>query len=180
VDPAALLRAAERDGHRLLAVAATDWVRPLPHCPAWGAQELVRHTGGILSWMSAVVESNQRVSRRALDRAPENPVDLPAWYLAALDRTVDVLGWANDYLFVDGYRKVLSEFRSGRFSNLAAVFPRSNSDLPRRSASALPPRPTSSEVRRALRFTNRPRDTSAAAGNTSKRSGDNEGTSPLC
>ncbi len=44
--------------------------------------------------MAAVVTSRERVSRRALDPAPENPVDLPGWYLAALDRTLDVLGAA--------------------------------------------------------------------------------------
>ena len=67
----------------------------MPHCPAWDAAELVRHTGGILSWISAVVESNQRVSRRALDPAPENSIELAGWYLAALGRTLDVLGSAH-------------------------------------------------------------------------------------
>ena len=58
----ALLQAADRDGNRLLAVAAANWQRPVPRCPACDAAEFVRHTGGILSWMSAVVESTQRVS----------------------------------------------------------------------------------------------------------------------
>ena len=95
MEPTELLQAADRDGHRLLVVAAANWQRPVPHCPTWDAAELVRHTGGILSWMSAVVESNQRVSHRALDPAPENPVDLAGWYLAALGRTLDVLGSAH-------------------------------------------------------------------------------------
>jgi uncharacterized protein (TIGR03083 family) len=94
MEPAALLNAADHDAHRLFTMAETNWQRPVPHCPAWDAVELVRHTGGILSWMSAVVESNQRVSRRALDPAPENSVDLAGWYLAALGRTLDVLGSA--------------------------------------------------------------------------------------
>jgi Mycothiol maleylpyruvate isomerase N-terminal domain len=71
MEPSELLQAADREGHRLLAVAAVNWQRPVPHCPAWDAAELVRHTGGILSWMSAVVESTQRISRRALDPAPQ-------------------------------------------------------------------------------------------------------------
>src|SRR5271170_5159205 len=95
MEPTELLQAADRDGHRLLVVAAANWQRPVPHCPAWNAAELVRHTGGILSWMSAVVESNQRVSRSVLDPAPENPVDLAGWYLAALGRTLGVLGSAH-------------------------------------------------------------------------------------
>jgi uncharacterized protein (TIGR03083 family) len=94
MEPAALLQAADHDARRLLAVAATDWGRPVPHCPAWDGAALVRHTGGILSWMAAVVTSSERVSRRDLDSAPDIPDDLPAWYLAALDRTLDVLGAA--------------------------------------------------------------------------------------
>ena len=92
MEPAALLKAADHDAQSLLALAATNWQRPVPDCPGWDAAELVRHTGGILSWMSAVVESNQRVSRGALDPAPENPVDLAGWYLAALAHTLGVLG----------------------------------------------------------------------------------------
>jgi uncharacterized protein (TIGR03083 family) len=95
MEPAALLKAADDDAHRLLALARTNWQRPVPHCPAWDAAELVRHTGGILSWMSAVVDSDQRVSRSALDPAPEDPVDLAGWYLAALRRTLGVLGSAH-------------------------------------------------------------------------------------
>jgi hypothetical protein len=45
--------------------------------------------------MSAVVESNQRLSRRALDPTPEHSADLAGWYLAALGRTLDVLGSAH-------------------------------------------------------------------------------------
>ena len=65
MEPAALLDAADHDAHRLPVIAGTNWKRPVPHCPAWDTAELVRHTGGILSWMSAVVESNQRVSCHA-------------------------------------------------------------------------------------------------------------------
>ncbi len=95
MEPAALLQSADHDARRLLAVGETDWVRPVPHCPTWDAAQLVRHTGRILSWMSAVVESHQRVSRRALDPAPENLEDLAGWYLAALERTIEVLGTAD-------------------------------------------------------------------------------------
>lgn len=39
-----------------------------------------------------------------------------------LPQEIGVLG-INDYLFVDGYRRVLAEFRAGRFPNLHAIFP---------------------------------------------------------
>jgi uncharacterized protein (TIGR03083 family) len=95
VDSTAFLVVADRDARRLLDVAETDWGRPVPHCPGWDAAELVRHTGGILQWMAAVVESGERVSRRTLGPAPEEPADLPQWYLAALAGTLGVLGSAD-------------------------------------------------------------------------------------
>ena len=88
-----LLTSSANDGRLLLAAAETGWDRPIPHCPDWDAAGLVRHTGGILEWMAAVVTSGARVSRRSLDPAPENP-RLASWYLAALDRTLGVLGSA--------------------------------------------------------------------------------------
>lgn len=65
------------------------------HCPEWDAAELVRHTGGIFMWMGAIVASGDRVSRRTLDPAPGNPDDLSPWYLANLERTLQVLGSAD-------------------------------------------------------------------------------------
>jgi len=42
--------------------------------------------------------------------------------LANLPQTMSVLG-INDYLFVDGYRRVVDEFKGGRLPNVEAVFP---------------------------------------------------------
>jgi uncharacterized protein (TIGR03083 family) len=95
VEPSALLSAAEDDARALLVAAATDWGRPVPHCPEWDAAGLVRHTGGIFLWMAAVVTSGERVSRRALDPAPEDPAELAVWYLGSLDRTLAALGAAD-------------------------------------------------------------------------------------
>jgi uncharacterized protein (TIGR03083 family) len=67
----------------------------VPHCPEWDVAELVRHMGNILMWMAAVVTSRERVSRRTLEPGPEDPAELPRWYLAILDRTLDVLGSAD-------------------------------------------------------------------------------------
>jgi len=95
VEPSALLSAAKNDARALLAAAETDWGRPVPQCPEWDAAGLVRHTGGILLWMAAIVTSGERVSRRTLDPAPEDPAELAAWYLGSLDRTLAALGAAD-------------------------------------------------------------------------------------
>ena len=42
-------------------------------------------------WMAAIVISGERVSRRSLDPAPEDPADLAVWYAGNLDRTLAVL-----------------------------------------------------------------------------------------
>jgi uncharacterized protein (TIGR03083 family) len=94
MEAAVQLQTAAEDARSLLAAARTDWGRPVPQCPGWDAADLVRHMGGILVWMAAVVTSGERVSRRTLDPGPADPADLPRWYLASLDRTLDVLGSA--------------------------------------------------------------------------------------
>ena len=95
MEAAVQLQTAAEDARSLLAAARTDWGLPVPQCPGWDAADLVRHMGGILVWMAAVVVSRERVSRRTLDPGPEDPADLPRWYLASLDRTLDVLGSAD-------------------------------------------------------------------------------------
>lgn len=95
MEAAALLHSAGDDARSLLAAARADWGRTVPHCPEWDAAELVRHMGNILMWMAAVVTSRERVSRRSLDPGPEDPAELPRWYLAILDRALDVLGSAD-------------------------------------------------------------------------------------
>ena len=79
------------DGRALIVGAATKWVRPVPDCPDWDAAGLVRHTGGILAWMAAIITSGERASFRSSPPTPEDDVDLPAWFLANLDRTVGAL-----------------------------------------------------------------------------------------
>ncbi len=95
MEDAALLHAAADDGRSLLAAAQTDWGRAVPHCPDWDAAGLVRHMGSILMWMGAIVTSSERVSRRTLAPGPGDPAELPRWYLASLDRTLDLLGSAD-------------------------------------------------------------------------------------
>lgn len=51
-----------------------------------------------------------------------NPWDRFLEELAHLPPDLSVIG-INDYLFVEGYKKVLAEFQSGRLPNLEAIFP---------------------------------------------------------
>jgi uncharacterized protein (TIGR03083 family) len=95
MEPLTLLGFAADDARTLLAAAETKWDRPVPHCPDWDAAGLVRHMGSVLEWIAAIVTSGERVSRRTLESPPENTGDLPAWYRAALQRNVDVLGSAD-------------------------------------------------------------------------------------
>jgi uncharacterized protein (TIGR03083 family) len=91
-----LLTAAESDARALLQAAQTRWDRPVPHCPDWDAAELVRHMGSILRWQAAIVSTGERVNRRTLEPAPpENPADLPVWYLAGLSEILQVFGSAD-------------------------------------------------------------------------------------
>jgi uncharacterized protein (TIGR03083 family) len=91
-----LLKAADKDARALLDAAQTRWDRPVVHCPDWDAAELVRHMGSILRWQAAVVSTGERVTRRTLEPAPpENPDDLPAWYLAGLSEILGVFGSAD-------------------------------------------------------------------------------------
>jgi uncharacterized protein (TIGR03083 family) len=94
MEAATLLHSAGDDARSLLTAAQGDWERPVPNCPGWDTADLVRHMGGILAWMAAIVTSGERVSRRAVDPAPADPSELPRWYLASLDHTLDVLGSA--------------------------------------------------------------------------------------
>jgi uncharacterized protein (TIGR03083 family) len=95
MEAAALLGPAGEDGRSLLAAAEGDWARTVSQCPGWDTADLVRHMGGILQWMAAVVASGERVSRRNLDPAPADAVELPRWYLGCLDQALDVLGAAD-------------------------------------------------------------------------------------
>lgn len=87
----AILQVTRTDAGLLLTAAETDWTRHVPHCPEWDMAQLVRHTGGIFAWMAAVVTTKERVSRRTLASAPEEPASLPVWYLQHLEETLYIL-----------------------------------------------------------------------------------------
>jgi uncharacterized protein (TIGR03083 family) len=89
--PTTELTVTRADATALLAAAETGWDRPVPHCPEWDQAQLVRHTGGILAWMAAVVTCREQISRRSLDPPPADTADLPVWFLQHLEQTLDVL-----------------------------------------------------------------------------------------
>ena len=95
MDYGALIDSAAVDGRMLIDAAESNWSRPVPHCPEWDIAGLVRHTGGILEWMAAVVTTGEFVNRRALDAPPTADTDLRRWYLDNLDRTLAVLRHAD-------------------------------------------------------------------------------------
>lgn len=88
---AEILNVTRTDATALLAAAESDWNRPVPHCPEWDQAQLVRHTGGILAWMAAVVTAREQVSRRTLDPAPTETAELAVWYLHHLEQTLHLL-----------------------------------------------------------------------------------------
>jgi hypothetical protein len=83
------------DAQALLVAAETDWTRPIAHCPAWDAAGLTRHMGTIFWWMAGTVLTGQRANRSELGPIPEDPADLPPWYLAGLNLVLDTLGSAD-------------------------------------------------------------------------------------
>ncbi|HWG60348.1 MAG TPA: maleylpyruvate isomerase family mycothiol-dependent enzyme [Streptosporangiaceae bacterium] len=95
METAPMLQTVPDDARSLLAAAASDWDRPVPHCPEWDAADLVGHMGSILMWMAAVVRSRERISRRRLDPPPQDPAELPGWYLHTLEDSLRVLGAAD-------------------------------------------------------------------------------------
>jgi uncharacterized protein (TIGR03083 family) len=85
----------EADGRALLAAAAIDWARPVPHCPEWDAAALVHHMGSILAWMAGTVSTGERVSWRTIEPAPDDVAELPDWFLGRLQRTLEVFATAD-------------------------------------------------------------------------------------
>lgn len=85
------LDAIASDGRTLVRAAASNWSRPVPHCPDWNAAGLVRHTGIILAWMSRVLETGERIRFRDLSPSPDGDAELSAWFLANLRHTLNVM-----------------------------------------------------------------------------------------
>jgi uncharacterized protein (TIGR03083 family) len=85
-----------RDGLGLATAAeAAGLDRPVPSCPGWTVADLVWHTGEVVWFWADDVEHRRRDPTDYLE--PERPADadLLAWYRAAVDRAVQVLGAAD-------------------------------------------------------------------------------------
>lgn len=86
-----LLTATGKDGRDLLEAAASEWTRPVPHCPGWDAAQLVGHMGGIFAWIAQIVTTGEPVARQDRETPPAETDRLAPWYLRHLDRTLTVL-----------------------------------------------------------------------------------------
>ena len=91
-----LLPVAAADARALLSAAEADWEAPIIGCPAWDAEGLVRHVGGIFAWMAATIRSGERANRAELGPVPEDAADLPPWYLGGLDSVLETMRQTDD------------------------------------------------------------------------------------
>jgi len=70
------------------ACRGADPATPVPTCPEWDLLRLVRHTGMVHRWASAMVQRRlqERLDRRELDLGlPEDPAALADWLAAGAD-----------------------------------------------------------------------------------------------
>jgi uncharacterized protein (TIGR03083 family) len=84
------------DAARLVdAAEAAGLDAPVPTCPDWDVEQLVRHAGRPLQWAEANVGAGgQMVQPSELERPPKGAAALP-WYQATARRVADVLGEAD-------------------------------------------------------------------------------------
>jgi len=76
---------------------------PVPSCPGWTAETLVRHTGNVLRYVGKVVEAGGPVNAQALPKAPFGPL-VVQWFeemasgtaaaLSARDSGDELWNWA--------------------------------------------------------------------------------------
>ena len=92
------IRALEREGERLAdAAAAASLETPVPTCPGWDVEALLRHLGGIHRWAAMIVRDGRTtpISPNAepiqqLRAEPARP-ELVAWFRAGHAALVDTL-----------------------------------------------------------------------------------------
>ena len=70
---------------------------PVPTCPDWKVDDLVRHQGRVLWWMSVLVETKAQeyVDRKGLEAEAKEQEDPLAWLEAGADHALVVLGGAD-------------------------------------------------------------------------------------
>lgn len=82
------IKAIERDGERVAAVAAGGVTAAVPGCPGWTVRELVRHLGTVQRFWAAAVRAG---GAEPAEPADPEPADLAGWYRAAVADLADAL-----------------------------------------------------------------------------------------
>jgi len=94
--PATYLDHLRREGESMRAAASgVPLDTPVTSCPGWDVAELLRHTGGVHRWATAIVRSRSTtpVSRRDLPAAPGGD-GLIEWFAEGLAQLLEVLSLA--------------------------------------------------------------------------------------
>jgi uncharacterized protein (TIGR03083 family) len=93
VEYADFIDAIEREASALAAAArSTSPDTPVPSCPGWTMQKLVRHTGSAFRWSSTVLETRRAVGPEGVDRrVPDAVEDYPEWLEASAAGLADTL-----------------------------------------------------------------------------------------
>jgi uncharacterized protein (TIGR03083 family) len=74
------LEAVASEGDALVAAAAGNLDRTVPSCPEWDVAALVRHQGGVYSWVSAVLAAGGERPTTPRQSGPEGHDGLVAWF----------------------------------------------------------------------------------------------------
>lgn len=82
----------KRDGARLSAISSNNLDAPVPSCPDWTVEDLVRHTGAVYMHKIGVMRAGG-TERPAVDfdDGPEDRAGLLSWFEGKLDELVTLL-----------------------------------------------------------------------------------------
>jgi uncharacterized protein (TIGR03083 family) len=80
------------DGHRLAEVAEGNLGRPVPPCPGWDVDELVRHTAEVYNHKIACTVLGRRPSDDEYEHAPGEGLSLVDWFSISLSNVIETLG----------------------------------------------------------------------------------------
>ena len=65
--------------------------RAVPSCPEWTVADLLKHLGGIYSWVGLTVQAAGERSTQDRDEPPADPGELVGWYRGQRDAVLDIL-----------------------------------------------------------------------------------------
>jgi uncharacterized protein (TIGR03083 family) len=133
LDKARYLELLRADGEALARAASKDLHARVPSCPEWDVSELVRHTGEVHHYRSAIVRRGRSDPPVELEReaGPPDDASLIAWYLEGLDDLVGLLTrsnpetpvwtWGSDQRVAFWIRRMAQETAVHRWDAEAAV-----------------------------------------------------------